>query len=153
MTRTRIGSIIEIQTKLGLSYGQYTHQHPMMGGLIRVFDEVFQIRPCNLNKLVSGPVRFSTFFPVRAAIHRGIFKVIGHAEVAPHNSLFPLFRNGTPDKETKTVDCWWLWDGEKSWRVGKLTKEQRNLPLRSVWNDTMLIKRIEEGWTPAKDPW
>ncbi|WP_176536262.1 hypothetical protein [Rhizobium sp. L9] len=46
---------------------------------------------------------------------------------------------------------WWLWDGEKEWRIGQLSAEQHQLSIRGVWNDTLLVERIEFGWTPEID--
>ena len=152
MSKPKIGDIIEIPTKKGLAYAQYTHQHSQFGGLIRVFDVLFENRPSDFSKLVTAPVRFSTFFPVAAAIKRGIFAVVGHRDVAPQNKSFPLFRDGVADPKTNKVKVWWLWDGEKEWKVGEITPEQRMLPLRAIWNDTLLIEKIESGWTPSNDP-
>jgi hypothetical protein len=56
------------------------------------------------------------------------------------------------DAGCKKVDNWWLWDGVKEWRIGKISAEQRKLSFREVVNDTMLRERIEEGWTPESDP-
>jgi hypothetical protein len=151
MKRPRIGDIIEIPTAKGLAYAQYTHQHPQFGGLIRVFDTLHEKRPDNFGSLVKGDVRFSTFFPLQAAVKRGIYSVVGHQEVASPNKPFPIFRNGIADPETKKVSAWWFWDGQKEWRVGEITPEQRKFPLLGVWNDTMLVCRIEEGWHPETD--
>ena len=50
------------------------------------------------------------------------------------------------------VRVWYLWDGEREWRVDSLTKEQRRLPVHpGIWNDTLLVKRIVEGWEPSGD--
>jgi hypothetical protein len=152
MSKPKIGDVIEIPTSQGLAYAQYTHQHPQMGGLIRVFDRVFRDRPRSFDNLVRGPVRFCTFFPVTAAVKRGIFEIVSQQEVATQNKPFPLFRGGNPDPNTKRVAVWWFWDGEKEWKVGEITPEQRKMPLREIWNDTMLVKRIEAGWTPQNDP-
>ena len=46
---------------------------------------------------------------------------------------------------------WWLWDGEKEWQIGSITNEQRKLPIRQIWNDTMLIARLEQEWRPETD--
>jgi hypothetical protein len=62
-----------------------------------------------------------------------------------------VFRAGVVDPAVGKVVDWWLWDGEKEWRVGSISDEQRKLPIRGCWNDTMLIKRIEEGWLPEND--
>jgi hypothetical protein len=152
MSKPNIGDILEIPTAKGLAYAQYTHQHAQFGGLIRVFDQLFTDRPDKFDSVVHGPVRFSTFFPVAAAIKRGIFKIVGHKEIAPPNKIFPIFRAaGLVDPDTKNVSAWSFWDGENEWRVGQITAEQRNMPIRSIWNDTLLIERIESGWTPADD--
>jgi hypothetical protein len=155
MKRPQIGDIIEIPTAVGLAYAQYTHQHdkpPKMGALIRVFDRIFDRRPTDWSDIAASPVRFSTFTPLSVAVHRGTFKVVGHHEVADENKVFPLFRNGNPHLQTKKVAVWWLWDGEKEWMVGKITDEQRKLPLLAIMNDGFLIMRIEQGWTPETDP-
>jgi len=148
----QIGDIIEIPTSKGLAYAQYTHQHPTHGGLIRVFDSLFENRPEEFSKIVNKSVRFSTFFPLSVAIKRGIFNVVGHEKVALNNQPFPIFRNGIADQKTKKVAVWWFWDGEKEWKVGEITPEQRKMPIVGVWNDTLLIERIENGWTPSNDP-
>jgi hypothetical protein len=151
MKKARIGDIIEIPTAQGLAYAQYTHQHPMMGGLIRVFNTLYESRPDNLNTVLNDSVRFSIFFPVNAAVSRHIFEVVGNHEVSSANRSFPLFRCGATDPKTRKVPRWWLWDGEKEWQVGELTIEQRKLPIRSAWNDVMLVERIESGWRPETD--
>ena len=149
--RIQIGDIIEIPTKTGFAYAQYTHQHPTHGGLIRVFEPLFQRRPTDFTELTRGPVRISTFLPVRAAINRGVFDVVAHEEVAKHNRSFPLFRAGIADPQTKKVSIWWFWDGEREWKVGQITPEQRRMPLRGVWNATLLVERIEGGWRSETD--
>ncbi|MBI5200447.1 MAG: hypothetical protein HY925_02575 [Elusimicrobia bacterium] len=148
----KLGDILEIKTRRGLAYAQYTHQHPTMGGLLRVFEMLVERRPQSFSKVAAGPVRFSTFFPVRAAVGRGILTVVSNEQIAEHNSEYPIFRNGLPDPSTKKVSTWWFWDGKKEWKVGEITQEQRKLPILSVWNDTLLIERIEAGWTPSDDP-
>ena len=43
-------------------------------------------------------------------------------------------------------------DGEKEWRIDGMTQEQRKLSIRGVWNDTLLVERINACWTPETDP-
>jgi hypothetical protein len=152
MKRPKLGDIIEIPTSKGLAYAQYTHQHSQYGGLLRVFDTLHEKRPENFSSLVKSEVRFSTFFPLHAAVRQGIYNIVAHEEVASPNRSFPVFRTGIADPQTKKVAVWWFWDGENEWRVGEITPEQRKMPLRGVWNDTMLVYRIEEGWRPETDP-
>jgi hypothetical protein len=153
--KVQIGDLVEVKTKKGFAYALYTHSHdkrPRFGAMLRLFDELYPSRPANLNAIVSGRVRLSIFFPLQAAVDRGLVEVIGRVSIPKSLQTFPIFRTGMVNPQTKKVDSWWLWDGEHEWRIGELTPEQRTLPIRGVWNDTILIQRIEEGWSPDNDP-
>ncbi len=91
------------------------------------------------------------FFPLGAAVHQGMFAIVGHEDIPERCRPFPLFKDGIEDTKTGRVSVWWLWDGEREWRVGELTPDQYNLPIRATLNDTMLIQRIVEGWSPADE--
>lgn len=138
MATAKIGDIFEITTVKGLAYAQYTHENKLMGGLIRVFDRIYDARPNDFKAVVHGAVRFSTFLPVRQAVKQKIFLVVANEEVSAENMKFPLFR-----ASGLNPNDWWLWDGEKEWQVGTLSSEQKKLPIREVCNDTYLIERIE----------
>lgn len=148
--RVKIGDIIEIPTAKGLAYAQFTHKHKMYGALLRVLDELFESRPEYFVALVKRRHRFVTFFPLGAAVNRGIFSVVAHEEVPEEAKKFPTFRSGLEDR-TGGVETWWLWDGEREWRVSTLTPEQRVFPILEVVNDTALVHMIESGWTPETD--
>ncbi|MCY2926143.1 MAG: hypothetical protein NT031_12015 [Planctomycetota bacterium] len=137
--KVNVGDVIEIKTSKGLVYALYTHRHPQYGALLRVL-------------AVRQGVRFATFFPLQAAVDRGIVTVAGNTTVPDDLTVFPLFRAGAVDPRSKKVGTWWLWDGEREWQVGDLTPDQKRLPIRSVVNDALLVRRIEEGWVPEKDP-
>ncbi|MHB1381614.1 MAG: hypothetical protein ACYC5A_11025 [Thermoleophilia bacterium] len=152
--RVKFGDVIEIETRKGLAYAQYTHKHdkpPRYGELIRVLPGLHKTRPESFTDIVIQKEQFIVFVPIGVFVHRGIFKVVANEPIPEENREFPLFRAGNRDSNGK-VRVWWLWDGEKSWKVGEITVEQRKLPIEEVLNDTMLIKRIEEGWTPENDP-
>jgi hypothetical protein len=151
MKKPKIGDIIEIPTKIGLAYAQYTHDHPRRGALLRVFDQIFESRPADWERVSQGVVRYPVFFPLTAAVRRGIFEIVGHSEVTGANKIFPLFRDGVPEPGTTKVSRWWLWDGEKDWWVGELTPEQGKLPIDGIWTDLLLVERIEGGWVPGTD--
>jgi len=150
--KVKCGDIIEIKTSKGIAYALYTHRHPRYGALLRVFDGLFATSPDNLGDIVTLAVRFATFFPLQAAVDRGLVTVVGNAPIPDNLKLFPVCRAGAVDPHTKKVASWWLWDGQREWQVGDLTAEERKLPIRGVVNDTLLIQRIEEGWLPEKDP-
>jgi hypothetical protein len=148
--RPKIGDIIEIPTPAGLAYAQYTHRHtarPKFGALLRVFSGLHAIRPTSFGDIVKGPVQFSTFFPLGASCNRGIVQVVGSEPIPAEAQPFLTFRSGMRGADGK-VAKWWLWDGAKSWPIGKLKDAQRAYPIRSVWNYALLVHRIVSGWRP-----
>lgn len=152
--RVKIGDIVEIKTKIGLAYALYTHKHdrrPRYGALLRVIDKLYPSRPEPILQVVENPIRFSTFFPLGAALSRGILEIVGNTAVPKQLEAFPIFRTGHINPKTKKTENWWLWDGEREWQIGHLKPEHYHFPIRGVWNDTLLIKRIEEGWRPEID--
>ncbi len=149
MKRPKIGDVIEIQVQSGFAYAQCINKHvkpPNWGHLLRVFPTIHQSRPQDFSEIVTGPEQFTVFFPLGAAVARGIVKIASQEIVPEPFRKFPIFRASHLTREGYKGG-WWLWDGEKEWYVGELTLEQRHYPIRAIWNDTLLIQRIEEGWT------
>ena len=149
IVRANVGEVFEIKTPNGYGYFQITHIHserPKFGHLIRVVGE-FESQQNNAAALASMPTKFKIFFPAADALKKGLIRGTGSADIPKEDIAFPLFRNGTRDPKTKQISDWWLWDGTKEWRVGKLSKEQYSLPQLAVINDTLLAQRIAEGWT------
>jgi hypothetical protein len=144
--RVKIGDIVEITTPKGYAYAQYTHKHSTYGALIRVLKGIFKEKPENLLDLISEGYQFITFFPLGAADNRGIVHIVGNLPLPEKSRDFPVFKAGTPNSNGK-VEIWWLWDGEKEWKVGELKEEQKDFPPRGVINDTLLVERISNGWS------
>lgn len=149
--QVQINDIVEIPTAKGLRYAQFSHRHPRYGALLRILPGSFESRPSDFSELVRQPESFVTFFPIQSAVSRNIVQVVASYPVPSFAKPFPLFRCGVIVPETGKVKEWWFWDGEKEWKVGNLTTEQRKLPLRGIWNDTLLVERLETGWTPESD--
>lgn len=152
MKNPKIGDVVEIATKSGFAYAQYTQKHKLYGALLRVFPGLYEFRPEYLSEITNLEPAFQCFFPLSAAVKGHIVSIVDNVPLPSGAKNFPIFRAGVVDSATGKVQTWWLWDGEKEWRVGHLSPEQRKLPIRGVWNDTLLIERIEEGWTPESDP-
>jgi hypothetical protein len=150
--RPQIGDVVEIKTSKGLAYAQYTHEHNKLlrfGSLLRVMPGVYPERPTNISRLVKQMHLFVTFFPLKAELRRkdSVFTIIGNEPIPEYAMPFPVFRNGLPDCDGNVHD-WWLWDGEKEWKVGMLTPEEiRSYPRLGGMNDTALIQMIENGWS------
>lgn len=155
-TRAKIGDIIEIQTPQGLAYAQVTHYHnvpPRYGHLLRVFEGLHANRPADLETLAAQPVQFQIFFPLNAALNRGIVFKVGNVQVPPQWEAFPLFRSmGLTDPVTKKAKWWGLWNGTDKIRLDQpLTDAEKKLPILGIVNDTMLIEYIVSGWRPEFD--
>lgn len=157
MARAKIGDIIEISTKEGFAYAQYTHNHneaPKYGQLLRVLEGVYAEHQNNLEILLHNPVQFVTFFPLNAALTRGIVSVIGNMPIPTKWQEFPMFRvKGLIDKETKKAKRWGLWNGvhKETMLDRPLTEAEKKLPILAIINDAMLIEYIEMGWRPELD--
>ncbi len=142
--RPMIGDIIEIPLPdNGFGYAQFTHKHITYGALLRVFNQKEKVS--ELSKLENTELLFTTFFPLGAAVNRGIVSIVGKLPIRGVFQKFPIFRAGVTNLRGE-IDDWWLWDGENEKRVGKLSTEQMKYPIRGVINDTLLVERICLGW-------
>ena len=147
--RLRIGDVVEIPTRSGFFYAQYTHSNPEYGTLIRVLEGVYPQRSHDLPALGLSATRYVLFCFLQSAVNRGLWTVIGNCPVPESSQHFPLFRSGLNDPVTGVVKDWWLWDGNTAWRVGELSKEQSSLPERGIWTDALLLERLEGRWNPG----
>lgn len=148
----QIGDVYEIQTSKGLAYFQYTHEHikpPKWGSLIRVLRGFYGKRPAvnELAEIVKKPHRFQVFLFLNQAIKEKEVAFVGNFQIPGFSQKFPIFKNtNTLPKGDQREAIWSLWDGEKSWRVGKLSEEeQMKYPFHSLCDTTTLVRDIEEG--------
>lgn len=154
----KIGDIVEIPTSKGFAYVQYTHYHsdpPVFGSLVRILQGFYETRPSNekLSQLIRLPHRFQTFCPVHHTVNLGFFELIGNFPVPEFAQKFPTFKSSNNLPKTDPLEkIWWLWDGKKSWKVGKLPIEEQNkYPYKKVCNDTALVKNIETGLSLGRE--
>ena len=151
--RVAIGDVVEIKTRKGLAYALYTHSDEQWGAVIRVFETTYPVRPVEFQTIVNGPVQFTTFFPLGAAVWRGIFEVVAQVEIPESLKKFPVFLSqGLPDTKTGKISRWGLWDGKTKVTIHELTPEMYSFPKMSIVNDTRLIERIESNWHHEDDP-
>jgi len=153
MATVKIGDIIEIETAKGFFYAQYTHKDKTYGDLIQVTKNSFPERPGDLEEVISDDVGIITFFPLNIAVRRKIFSVIGNRPVPEKRRQFPLFRVRGYIDRSGTVRQWKFWDGQKTWPeqwLTELTDKEMELPIEGIWNDTLLIDRLETGWMPRE---
>lgn len=102
-------------------------------------------QPATFSGLCLAEPQFSTFFPLGAACSRGLVRVVANEPIAQHLREFPTFRASVKGQDG-VWGPWWLWDGDKEWKVGELKPGMETLPPREVINDTLLFERIVSGW-------
>jgi hypothetical protein len=156
MPRIAIGAVVEIQTSKGYAYALYSHKDekpPRRGALLRVLDRRFEVPQDDFGWISSGTPQFNTFFPLGAAVARGLVRIAWKVELPQWAKSFPLLRGGAVNPATRKVDVWWLFDGEKSTRVDEISDEQRKLSMAGTINYTLLRERIEQGYRPEMHDW
>jgi len=149
--KATIGDVIEIVTSKGLAYAQLTHRHtapPRYDALIRVFSGIFDERPEleDIESLVHEEEQFRTFVPLNPMLKLPEFSIVRNFPIPDRCQSFPLFRAGMRNPKTKRVAVWWLWDGEREWRVNDLEPGQEKLPIRQIITPPILFDRIATGW-------
>ncbi|RQO73159.1 hypothetical protein DBR44_09595 [Aquitalea sp. FJL05] len=146
----KAGDTFSIVTATGVGYFQYVKKMPPLGSLIRVIPKIYAKSDIFSADFLEVNTNFFVFFPVADSLKKGLIEKIGNFPI-PQHAKTPIFRTGIVNPATKKVDVWWLWDGIREWKIGELSDEQRRLPIRGVWNDTLLKERIDEGWLPEFD--
>jgi hypothetical protein len=149
-----IGLIFQLKTSKGLAYGLCTHENAEYCQLVYLYPIGTQ-----QSELKDAATQFCCFFPLRTALRQKIMKEVitevGRMEIPVQLKDFPLFRVfcGIPPAGPGKFDNWGFWDGQKTWFVGEINEEQRKMPTDGIWNDTLIIERLEEGYTAEKAPW
>lgn len=153
--RIKISDIVEIPTSKGLAYAQVTHihsqEHSSYGPLVRIVPGFFIKRPERFDELVRKEPVAIMFCALQAAIKRGIGEIVANVVVPAESKGFPLFRATNDYPGADTPKNWWFWDGERTWPVGRITAEQRRVPLREIVDGVQPRERIESGWSPETD--
>lgn len=147
--RPQLGDVYEVDTPSGVGYLQYTHEHKLMGSLVRVLPGVFSVPPTDLSELVSGPTRFVVFYPIGATIRdRARVRFVDHFDVPSHARPFPLMKWEKASQEDGKVG-WTLWDGNKSQGTlpAQLSPDQALLPQVAIFNHNYLVERLATDWT------
>jgi len=150
--RIRVGDVFEIPLSDGRkAYGQYVFKDKKMGPLIQVFD-LITAGEVQLDQVLEQLKRANPLFPpvitgLFAAVRTGLWKVIGQVPVGEF--IYPRFVSTMHDEEYQAVSFWYLWDGEKSVRLGrKLPRKYRQLEFLVGWDPHDISHRIETGENP-----
>ena len=150
-TRPKIGDLFEIRTASGSGYFQFVNRHHEFGELIRVLPGVYDARFAQMDTLAGEKELYFVFFPVSAAMSRGLVEKIANFPIPLWAQGIPLLRRpGARGRDGKVLS-WFIVsdDGEKL--VKELTPNQRQLSLAVIWNDTLLAERIAANWRPSDE--
>lgn len=151
MRRIKIGDVFEIKTSKGKGYIQYVFANKTVGELIRVFPKQYSVDFDEVSNVVSSCDYYFVHFPLKAALKKEIVKFVENYPVPSEVKLPEQMRSRKVDKDGNFVS-WQIVD-YSTWQrtnVEKLSSSDKKLSPWGTWNDTLLVERIEEGWTPEK---
>ena len=153
MARTiKPGDVFHIKTPKGLAFFQYTYKHDEYGHLIRILPGLFDAIPTAFEELAKIKELYYTFFPLSAAVAKGIVVYVARMTL-PDSARKPptLRRAGARARGGKALNWWILSPGGDEFLVNELNEEQAQYSIAAIWNDTLLVERICSGWLPEQD--
>jgi hypothetical protein len=144
--KIEIGDIFELPTNKGYVYLQCVQipkDRRQELELIRVY---YQVHPDNTTdvSVIQESQFFYLSFVLQAAYNRKIVNKIGNIPLEPEFKIPRYFRT-----ENAFGEGWQIID-TSNWQretKKKLTEEQKKLSPWGTWNDTLLIDRLDKGWT------
>ena len=151
MKRTKIGDVFEIDTPKGKGYFQYVYSDKKMGELIRILPGLYSHTPEEMSSITAEKEMYFVHFPLNAAYKQGIVRLVGNFALPEELEIPRKMRDDFVDRNGNRI-CWHIVDYE-TWKresVKELTDEQKRLSQWGIWNDTLLIQRMAEGWTPQQ---
>ncbi len=147
----RVKSIIQIRLANAIAYAQCTNRHPMFGPLVRVISRRFAQPTDDFKSLVESDSDFSTFLVWDRNVDPQLATIVGSANIPDRYRGFPLLRSSDDMfNEPGKTRRWYVWDGERTTCILRLTDDFRALSLRQFWSVPLLAARIEQGWRPLR---
>ena len=146
--RPRPGDVFQLRTPKGLAYLQYTIKDPLLGYLIRVLPGLFEGPPECFADLAAQEEQFFVFFPLGGAVYRGIVQWVAHELIPEWAQMVPPMRVPWGIRRDGRFVRWKICDGDTETLADELTDDQKKLSPGVIWNDTLLIERICQGWKP-----
>lgn len=145
MKRLKLGDLFELETSEGYAYVHFIYKDNKLGELIRILPQLYNARPSNLGEIVSHQERFMVFFPLSIARKRKIVNYVGNYNIEGYNK--PKYMRTEYTVKGEFLG-WHIIDTE-TWQrrlVKSLTSEEKKLSPWGIWNDTLLIERINQNW-------
>lgn len=151
MRRAKRGDIFAVNTPRGWLSFQYVLKQAELGHLIRVLPGFFDDQEAVPDSVVEREELFFVFFPLQAALNRGLVHFAFSAQIPLWAQNLPKMRRPGVIAENGKVENWIISDGQSEYVVRGLTEEHARLSPAEIWNDTILIERVCEGWVPICD--
>jgi hypothetical protein len=145
MTKIKIGDIFEINTSKGKAYIHLIYEDKDSVELVRVLSGLYHERPVNFETIAKQKEQFIVSFPLKVAVKKRIVARVGNFN--KENFEKPKYMRTEHHIQGEFLG-WHIIDTD-SWKrqlVQKLNTEQLNLSPWGVWNDTLLIERLSQGW-------
>lgn len=143
----KLGDIFELQTKKGNKIYLQCVELPIDTKneveLVKIFYNLYNERPTDLNIIVKGDYFFNRFV-LKAAYRKKIIDKIGNVALTENFEVPKYYRT-----TNFTDDAWQIIDAKtlKRETVIDLSDEQKKLSPWSMMNDTLIIELLERGWT------
>lgn len=145
----KFGDIFEINTKIGFAYFQCVEES------ISTESELIRILPgtylneldIDFNELIQKQEVYFIQFPLKYAMKKKIVRKIGNY-IVPKTVVVPTSCRSKHLVRGEFLG-WHIVD-RKTLRmqlIKELSEEQLKLSPCGMWNDTLIIERIENGWT------
>jgi len=157
--KIRIGDIAEIVTPAGFAYVQYTHDADTNGELVRVFSELYKVRPQDFSALAQKKESYFVFYTMDYAIRAGQATVVSNQAVPEWASNYPVMRHAAAFDDFGRVTRWriisaasrlTLQDLISAPLFAELTPEQMKLSIREIWPHAAMVRKLTGGWTPER---
>lgn len=147
MRTIEIGDVFAIDTLKGKVLLHYVLEDKNTGAMIKVLDGFYDYsRGIDLKLVEELPEQFIVSFPIDEAYKTGIVSLIGN--VPCRNFEKPKFMRTKHNIKGKFLG-WHIVNTETWYRqlVLTLTDEQTKLSPWGIWNDTVLVERLNNGWS------
>lgn len=159
--RPQLGDVFEFPLPTEFAYIQYVFDDSSAfpgknhyGTLVRILSFRSAVSANSVQEIELDGDAFCCFSACNRAQRSGLARYLGNAPVPMKYQVRPAFKQHyTLDKREKKDIIWFL-AAEKSGamtRVGKLTPEQRSLPLLESVGVELLKERLENNWRPEDE--
>lgn len=145
--RAKPGDVLEVKTGAGFSYLHYVGKHSDYGDIVVVSPQNHECRPAEFSDTFDPG--YVAFYPVRAAVSRGLVEIVGRTPIPSDLPPKRLRRAGArSDQGVET----WIIETESGEVVKKtLSPEEQRLPIGAIWNHAFLLHRLAERWSPEME--